>query len=342
MGVDSAESQVLLDTLGRPIRDLRLSVTDRCNFRCPYCMPAEEFGPDHRFLLSPLSFEQIATAVEAFVHLGARRVKITGGEPLLRPRLSALIELLGKIDGLADMALVTNGARLASCADSLRRAGLRRITVSLDSLDPERYRRMTGGRGDLEAVLEGLAAARGAGFAPIKLNAVIIRDVNREDVLPLCEYGRRHGHPVRFIEYMDVGHGGDWASSRVVASRELATAIDRVHPLRPVEAAFHGEVASRYAYRDGLGEVGFISSVSAPFCRDCTRARLTADGRLYTCLFASRGADLRGALESAEPREELVRIVRGLWGARRDRYAEELAEGRAADPQRVPMHYVGG
>jgi cyclic pyranopterin phosphate synthase len=336
------EREITSDLLDRPMHDLRLSLTDRCNFRCPYCMPAEVFGPDHRFLESLLSFDEIETAVGAFADLGVSRVKLTGGEPLLRPGVAELIARLGLIKGLEDIALVTNGSLLAANAEALRRAGLKRVTVSLDSLDSDRYGKMSGGKGELRAVLQGLQAARDVGFAPIKLNAVVIRGVNEEDVLPLCEYARTHGHTIRFIEYMDVGHGGRWNIDRVVPSAELLGIIQRRHPLQSVNPSFRGEVASRYAFADGKGELGFITSVTEPFCGDCSRARLTADGRLYTCLFASTGVDLREALRSPEPRTEVTRSVREVWRGRNDRYAEELTQGRVADPGRVAMHYVGG
>jgi cyclic pyranopterin phosphate synthase len=278
--VDTVPANVR-DALGRPLRDLRLSVIEACNFRCPYCMPAERVPDNYGFdAASRLSFEEIETLVRGFVRAGVTKLRITGGEPLLRKRLPELVARLAAIEGLADIALTTNGSLLAPHAHALREAGLHRITVSLDALDPELFRALSGGRGDVAEVLKGIEAAKTAGFGPIKLNCVVQRNVNESEVLPLVEFARGQGHVMRFIEYMDVGTCNGWQRERVVSSAELRDRIDARWPLRPLEAQYRGEVASRYGFIDDAGEVGFVSSVSEPFCGDCHRARVSADGRL--------------------------------------------------------------
>jgi cyclic pyranopterin phosphate synthase len=329
------------DRLGRPLRDLRLSVIEACNFRCPYCMPADRIADDHGMdSASRLSFDEIERLVRGFARAGVRKLRLTGGEPLLRKRLPELVARLAAIPGIEDLALTTNGSLLAAQARALREAGLGRLTVSLDALDPALFRALSGGRGDVADVLAGLEAAQRAGFGPIKLNCVVQRGANDGEVLPLAGFARTHGHVVRYIEYMDVGTCNGWDRARVVPSAELR---DRVHarwPLQALAPDYRGEVASRYAFADGGGEVGFVSSVSAPFCGDCHRARVSADGRLYTCLFAGEGHDLRAALADGE--EALAARVASVWRGRGDRYSE--LRGAAGSParKRVEMYLVGG
>jgi cyclic pyranopterin phosphate synthase len=328
-----------LDRLGRPLRDLRVSVIETCNFRCPYCMP-EETHPDAPLLgaAQRMDFAQIERAVRAFAALGVRKVRLTGGEPLLRKDLLKLVERLAMIEGIDDLALTTNGSLLARHAQALRDAGLRRITVSVDTLDPQRFSALSGGRGDIRGVLEGIAAAGRAGFGSLKINAVIQRGINDDDALELAAHFRNSGHVLRFIEYMDVGTCNGWRRERVVPSAELRDRIAARWPLRPVDAQYRGEVAKRHAYVDGAGEIGFVSSVSAPFCGDCHRARLSADGKLYTCLFADEGHDLRPWLDDAPALEQ---HLHELWSRRSDRYSELRGEA-ARDPQRIEMYVIGG
>ncbi len=328
------------DRLGRLLRDLRLSVIEACNFRCPYCMPAERV-PDGYGLDADarLSFDEIETLVRAFAALGMRKLRITGGEPLLRKRLPELIERLARVPGIEDLALTTNGSLLARHAQALHDAGLHRITVSLDTLDPGQFRALSGGRGELHDVLRGIEAARAAGFTPVKLNCVVQRGVNEDAVLPLVEFARNHGHVVRFIEYMDVGTCNAWSPTRVVPSADLHGRVDARWPLRPLQSDYRGEVAERHAFIDGAGEVGFVSSVSAPFCGDCQRARVSADGRLYTCLFAADGTDLRPALAAGDA--ALLQHVADVWSARADRYSEQRAQ-RGAGGRHVEMFLIGG
>ncbi|HET8776690.1 MAG TPA: GTP 3',8-cyclase MoaA, partial [Candidatus Limnocylindria bacterium] len=290
----------VLDTLGRPMRDLRVSVTDRCNFRCGYCMPREAFGPDHAFLprAEVLTFEEIERVVRAAVALGVRKVRLTGGEPLVRRNLEALVAMLATVDGVEDLTLTTNASLLAGKARSLAEAGLHRVTVSLDALDDETFMRMNDARVPVSRVLDGIAAAEAAGLGPVKLNAVIRRGINEHAVLDLADHFRGTGTTVRFIEYMDVGHSNGWRLDDVVPADEIVAAIDARWALEAVDRDYRGEVARRYRYRDGAGEIGVISSVSQPFCGDCTRARLSADGRIFTCLFATAGHDVRTLLRS--------------------------------------------
>ncbi len=328
------------DRLGRPLRDLRLSVIEACNFRCPYCMPADRLDDDHGLDASVrLSFDEIETLVRGFVRNGVSKLRLTGGEPLLRRRLPELIGRLARIDGLDDIALTTNGTLLAAQARALHAAGLRRITVSLDALDPDLFRRLSGGRGGVADVLAGIDAARAAGFAPVKLNCVVQRGVNDSQVLPLVQYARDGGHLLRFIEYMDVGTCNGWDAARVVPSAELRERIHARWPLRPLQCNYRGEVAARHGFVDGRGEIGFVSSVSAPFCGDCHRARVSADGTLYTCLFAGAGTPLRPLLAQGEG--VLAEHVAALWSRRGDRYSE--LRGSAHAPRRhVEMFLVGG
>jgi len=333
------------DTLGRPLRDLRISVIDRCNFRCPYCMPEDQFADDAVFLSKNerLRFEEIERIARAFVASGVRKLRLTGGEPLLRRELPQLVGMLRRIPQVEDIALTTNGVLLPRLAAALREAGLMRLTVSLDTLDEPTFRKLSGGRGEVSEVLAGIAAAEEAGFGQIKLNCVVMRGVNDGQVLDLIERFRGTGHIVRFIEYMDVGTLNQWQGELVVPSAELIERIARRWPLRPLERNYRGEVAERYAFDDGAGEIGFISSVSQPFCGDCSRARLSADGKMYTCLFARDGHDLRLPLRAGVSDEELIALIGKHWTARTDRYSERRAELRAlGDPARVEMFTIGG
>jgi cyclic pyranopterin phosphate synthase len=334
------------DTLGRPLRDLRISVTDRCNFRCPYCMPRERFHEHYRFLKTSerLEFAEIVRLARLFLALGVRKIRITGGEPLLRPELPDLIGDLTTLPGVEDLALTTNGVLLPQHAAQLRAAGLGRVTVSLDSLDPTVFAHLAGGLGDPAEVLAGIAAAQRAGLSPIKVNTVVQRGVNDHTVLPLLGHFRGSGITVRLIEYMDVGNRNAWEPRQVVGSAELLRQIGARWPLKALGRAYVGEVAERYAYEDGAGEVGFISSISQPFCGDCSRARLSADGTLYTCLFATAGLDLRGPLRAGASDDELLALVRGCWTARTDRYSEQRGRVPAETPlrPRAEMNYLGG
>jgi len=332
------------DTLGRPLSDLRISVTDRCNFRCPYCMPRERYHEHYRFLKTAerLSFEEIVRLTRVFLQLGVRKLRITGGEPLLRAGLAELIGDLTTLPGVEDIALTTNGVLLAQHAIELHAAGLQRVTVSLDSLDPMVFARLAGGFGSPSEVLAGISAAQNAGLTPIKVNAVVQRGVNEHTVLPLIEHFRGTNVIVRMIEYMDVGTRNDWSAAQVVPSRELLALINARWPLEARASQYRGEVAQRYAFADGQGEVGFISSVSQPFCGDCSRARLSSDGVLYTCLFANHGLDLRAPLRGGASDAELLESIRACWERREDRYSELRGLAPAATLARVEMNHIGG
>jgi cyclic pyranopterin phosphate synthase len=328
------------------LRDLRISVMDRCNFRCPYCMPRETFHEKYQFLRTAerLSYDEIVRLTRLFVPLGVRKLRLTGGEPLLRANLPDLIGDLTNIPGIDDVALTTNGVLLAQHAGELKAAGLKRITVSLDSLDPEVFAKMSGGLGSVEDVLNGIEHARRAGLDPIKINTVIQRGMNDHTALDLIDRFRGTGVIVRFIEYMDVGNRNHWEAERVVASKELAARINERWPIEPREPNYRGEVAERYAFRDGQGEVGFISSVTQPFCGDCSRGRLSSDGKFYTCLFATQGTSLRDVMRGGASDEQLTEIIRNVWTGRGDRYSELRAEVRrsAANQPKVEMYYIGG
>jgi cyclic pyranopterin phosphate synthase len=330
-----------LDRLGRPLRDLRISVTDRCNFRCVYCMPREVFGRDYRFLdrAELLSFEELERVAGAFVALGVEKIRITGGEPLVRRDVERLVAKLARLDGL-DLTLTTNGALLPQKARALAEAGLRRVTVSLDSLDDDVFRAMNDVDFPVARVLAGIDAAAAAGL-PVKVNAVVKRGLNEDSVVGLARHFHGTGHVVRFIEYMDVGHTNGWRLDDVVPAAEIVASIDAELPLEPVDPAYRGEVARRWRYRDGGGEIGVIASVTQPFCGDCTRARLSAEGKLYTCLFAVRGTDLRALLRSGASDEELLDAIGAVWGRRTDRYSE-LRTAQTADLPKVEMSYIGG
>ena len=334
------------DRLERPLRDLRISVMDRCNFRCPYCMPREQFHESYRFLKSSqrLSFEEILRLARLFVAQGVRKIRLTGGEPLLRANLADLVGDLTSIAGVEDVALTTNGILLERHAAELKAAGLNRITVSLDSLDPEVFARMSGGFGGVDEVLAGIAAAKRADLLPIKVNAVVQRGVNDHTVLDLVERFRGSGVIVRFIEYMDVGNRNHWEPERVVPSKELVALINARWPIEALERNYQGEVARRYGFADGAGEVGFISSVTQAFCGDCSRARLSSDGAMYTCLFAAQGTTLRDPMRAGATDDELSELIRRVWSGRQDRYSELRANLRQAtgDHTKVEMYYIGG
>jgi cyclic pyranopterin phosphate synthase len=335
----------LRDALNRPLRDLRISVTDRCNFRCPYCMPKEVFGAGHLFLRDPqlMTLGELGRIAGAFVNLGVEKIRLTGGEPLLRPDLPDFVRVLKQEHGLKEVAMTTNGWLLERAAPALQASGLDRLNVSVDALDPEVGGRMNGLGFKVERVLRGIDAAAALGF-PIKINCVVQRGVNEQEILPLADYFRGRGHPLRFIEFMDVGNTNHWAADRVVPAREILSRINAAWPLEPAGPAYRGEVAARHRYRDGRGEIGLISSVTAPFCRDCHRARLSADGKLFTCLFASLGWDVLGCLRAGADDPELARYVRRIWAGRLDRYSDERAAILAAGEARekIEMSYIGG
>ncbi|MBV8258105.1 MAG: GTP 3',8-cyclase MoaA [Actinobacteria bacterium] len=330
----------LLDRLGRPLETLRISITDRCNFRCVYCMPKEVFGRDHAFLerRELLSFEEIARLAGLFAELGVRRVRITGGEPLVRRDVERLVAMLAEL-GL-ELALTTNGSLLPQKAEALAAAGLSRVTVSLDSLDDESFRSLNDVDFPVSRVLDGIEAAAAAGL-PVKVNAVVKRGVNDGDVVALAEHFRGSGHVLRFIEYMDVGHTNGWRLDDVVPAKEIVERISERWQLEPLDAARPDETAKRWRYADGAGEIGVIASVTQPFCGGCSRARLSAEGRLYTCLFGRKGHDLRAPLRLGASDEELTETLRGIWGKRTDRYSELRTEETAALPK-VEMSYIGG
>jgi GTP 3',8-cyclase len=335
-----------LDRIGRPLHDLRISVMDRCNFRCPYCMPKEQYHEHYRFLKSQerLSFDEIVRLSRLFAGLGVRKLRLTGGEPLLRANLADLVGDLSGIPGIEDIALTTNGVLLGQHAVDLHANGLQRVTVSLDTLDKEIFKRMSGGFAALDAVLSGIDAAIAAGLAPIKINAVIERGVNDHTVLDLVEHFRGSPVIVRLIEFMDVGNRNAWRPDMVVPSRELAERIAAKWPMHPVSQNYRGEVAKRWRFDDGGGEVGFISSVSQPFCGACSRARLSSEGKFYTCLFAAEGLDLRAPMRAGAGDEDLLQMIRGTWVARTDRYSELRETLRASSPaaQKIEMYYIGG
>jgi cyclic pyranopterin phosphate synthase len=336
-------ADTVVDTLGRPMRDLRVSVTDRCNFRCVYCMPKEVFGRDHAFLprAEILDFEEIERVVRATVSLGVRKVRLTGGEPLVRRNLETLVRMLASIDGIEDLTLTTNASLLASKAAALADAGLHRVTVSLDALDDETFKAMNDVGFGVSRVLDGIAAARAAGLGPVKVNTVVRRDLNEHAVLALAEHFRGTDTTVRFIEYMDVGHSNGWRMDDVVPAAEVVATIDARWPLEAVDAGYRGEVAQRWRYRDGAGEVGVITSVTQPFCGDCTRARLSADGQLFTCLFATAGHDVRALLRSGMSDDALAEALRAIWTGRDDRYSD-LRTLETVDLPKVEMSFIGG
>ena len=337
----------LSDRLQRPLRDLRVSLTDRCNFRCTYCMPKEVFGPQHHFLPHSdlLTFEEITRLARVFVAHGVEKIRLTGGEPLLRRNLPFLVQMLAQLTtpggSSVDLALTTNASLLRRHAASLALAGLKRVTVSLDALDDAVFRRMNDVGFPVADVLDGIDAAVQAGL-PVKINMVVQRGVNEHQILPLARFCREHGHILRMIEYMDVGTTNGWRLDEVVPAAEMVAAIDRELPLVPLEANYSGEVARRWRYRDGAGEIGVVASVTQAFCRDCTRARLSIEGRLFLCLFASHGFDLRSLLRGGASDEQLSTAIAGIWSARADRYSELRGQGGSQASGRIEMSYIGG
>ena len=331
----------LEDTFHRPLRDLRVSITDRCNFRCVYCMPKEVYGRDYAFLprRDLLTFEEIARLAQVFAGLGVEKIRLTGGEPLIRRDVERLVEMLAEIPGL-DLTLTTNGAALVQKAQALKDAGLGRITVSLDSLDDGVFRAMNDVDFPVQTVLDGIEEASSAGL-PVKVNVVVKRGVNEDSVLPMARHFRDRGHTVRFIEYMDVGHTNGWRLDDVVPAADIVAAIDAELPLEPLPPRYPGEVAERYRYRDGSGEIGVIASVTRPFCGACTRARLSADGSLYTCLFATTGHDLRALVRGDAGDDEIAAALGEIWRQRADHYSE-LRSSATPDLPKVEMSYIGG
>ena len=337
-----AEPMTLTDTLNRPLRDLRISVTDRCNFRCVYCMPKEVFGSDYQFLHRDqiLSFEEITRLARLFAAHGVRKVRLTGGEPLVRRDLPSLVAMLAEIPDL-DLTLTTNGALLAKHARALQAAGLKRVTVSLDSLDDETFKKMNDVDFPVSRVLEGMDAAAEAGLGPIKVNMVVKRGLNESSILPMARFFRQKGYILRFIEYMDVGHTNGWRMDDVVPAAEVVKIIAAQMPLEPADPNYTGEVAERWRYKDGTGEVGVIASVTQAFCRTCTRARLSAEGKLYTCLFGIKGHDFRALLRDGSTDEEISAVIARVWHKRTDRYSEIRSENTISLPK-VEMSHIGG
>lgn len=333
----------LRDTLNRPLRDLRISVTDRCNFRCTYCMPKEIFGSDYQFLRRDqiLTFEEITRLARIFVAHGIRKIRLTGGEPLVRHDLPVLVSMLSAISPDLDLTLTTNGSILAKQARALKEAGLKRVSVSLDSLDDEIFKAMNDVDFPVRKVIEGMDAAAAAGLGPIKVNMVVKRGLNESSILPMARFFREKGYILRFIEYMDVGHTNGWRMDDVVSAKEIIKMIDAELPLEPADPNYRGEVAERWRYKDGSGEIGVIASVTQAFCRDCNRARLSAEGALYTCLFSVKGHDLRGLLRGGATDEDISQAIARLWGRRSDRYSELRSEKTVALPK-VEMSHIGG
>ena len=334
----------MIDKFGRPIRDLRISVTDRCNFRCNYCMPAEIYGERYEFLPKAdlLTFEEITRLTRVVVGLGAVKIRLTGGEPLVRNELAKLVASLAQIDGVGDLTMTTNGYLLPQRARALKDAGLQRVTVSLDTLDDAVFRRMNGRGFGTQRVLEGIEAAENTGLTPIKINAVIQRGVNDHTVVDLARYFKGRGHVLRFIEYMDVGTRNGWKMDQVVPADAIVAMIDAEMPLEPIESDYRGEVAMRYRYRDGGGEIGVIGSVTKPFCGDCTRLRLSPEGKIYTCLFANAGTDLRSPLRTGATDADLHALITGIWSVREDRYSELRTAMTEPVRDKVEMYHIGG
>lgn len=332
----------LLDTLDRPLRDLRISVTDRCNFRCVYCMPREVFGSDFKFIPHEqiLRYEEITRLARIFVSFGVKKIRITGGEPLVRKDLADLVRMLSQIPDL-DLTLTTNGSLLTRFAQPLKEAGLNRVTISLDSLDDKIFKAMNDVNFPVEKVLEGMDAAAAAGLAPIKVNMVVKRGVNEDSILPMARFFREKGYILRFIEYMDVGHTNGWRMNDVVSAKEIIQTINAEMPLEPADPNYRGEVAERWRYKDGSGEIGVIASVTQAFCRDCNRARLSAEGALYTCLFGIKGHDLKSMLRGGASDEELAARIESVWRKRTDRYSEIRSESTIPLPK-VEMSHIGG
>ncbi len=332
-----------VDTLSRPLHDLRISVTDRCNFRCTYCMPRSVFGRDYQFLPHDqlLTFEEITRLARNFVNLGVRKIRLTGGEPMMRRELETLVAKLAEIPGVDDLAMTTNGSFPVERVQSLKDAGLKRISVSLDALDNRTFKKMNDADFPVASVLEWIEASAAAGLGPIKVNMVVRRGINEHSILPMARYFHEKGHILRFIEYMDVGHSNGWRLDDVVTARQIRDLIHAELPIEPMEPNYRGEVANRYRYADGSGEIGIIASVSQPFCGNCNRARISADGRLFTCLFAIQGADLRSLLRNGANDENLRDTIGSVWQKRTDRYSE-LRSSQSVDLPKVEMSYIGG
>ncbi len=340
------KTEMIRDQFNRPLHDLRISIIDRCNFRCSYCMPEEEYPQHYTFLRQNqwLTFPEIVRLTKLFVQLGAAKIRLTGGEPLLRPQLTELIHELSQIPEIEDLSLTTNGSLLKEFAHSLKNAGLNRLTVSLDTLDEKIFQAMNGRKASVAQILEGIKAAEKAGFESIKINAVIRRGVNDHTILDLVKYFKGTPHIIRFIEYMDVGNCNHWEMKDVLPSAEILPIINKHFPLVPTESSYYGEVATRYLFKDGTGEIGFISSVSQPFCGTCTRARLSTDGKLYTCLFASEGKDLRRPLKNGSSDQELLNLIKDVWSKRIDKYSENRYLFRSLQERqhKVEMFQIGG
>lgn len=334
----------IYDQLKRPLRDLRISVTDRCNFRCSYCMPAEIFGPDFAFLPHDdiLSFEEVTRLVKIFVSFGVKKIRITGGEPLMRRDLPVLVRMIRDVDGVEDIAMTTNGSLLKQYARPLKEAGLDRVSVSLDSLDEERFFAMNGRRGKVKTVLAGIEAAAEAGLQ-VKVNMVVQQGKNTADILPMAQYFKDKKHILRFIEYMDVGSSNGWRLDEVVSKQAIVDELSKKMPVKLIAPNYQGEVASRFAYEDGDGEVGVISSVTDSFCGNCSRARISAEGKMYTCLFATEGTDLRSLLRSEASDDDVARKIASIWQQRTDRYSEERTAQTARHRKgRIEMSHIGG
>ncbi|MBG9718160.1 GTP 3',8-cyclase MoaA [Bacillus cereus] len=335
--------EMVKDFFGRPLQDLRISVIDRCNFRCTYCMPAEIFGPDYAFLKDEflLTFDEIERLAKLFVNIGVRKIRITGGEPLLRKDLAKLIARLVKIDGLIDIGLTTNAIHLTKQAKALKEAGLHRVNVSLDAIDDDIFKNINGRNINTKPVIKGIIAAKEEGLE-VKVNMVVKKGMNDHQVLPMAAYFKEQGITLRFIEFMDVGSTNGWNFDQVVTKRELIEMIHKVYPLEPAEAHYFGEVAKRYRYVRTNVEVGFITSVSESFCASCTRARISADGKFYTCLFATEGLNVRELLRGNLSDEELLSVIQDVWMNRKDRYSDERTEESAKNRPKIEMSYIGG
>ena len=342
MIASSSATSATRDSLGRPLRDLRISITDRCNFRCTYCMPKEVFGKDYQFLerSALLSFEEITRLARVFTKHGVEKIRLTGGEPLIRRHIEQLIGMLAEIPGL-DLTLTTNGSSLAKKARALKAAGLQRITVSLDSLDDAVFMAMNDVDFPVAKVLEGIDAAATAGLTPIKINMVVKRGVNEHSIVPMARYFKQQGHILRFIEFMDVGHTNGWRMDDVVTARQIVDMISKEMPLEPANPNYTGEVAERWRYKDGSGEIGVIASVTQAFCRDCTRARISTEGKLYTCLFATAGHDLRALMRNGASDDDLDTFIKGIWTRRADRYSE-IRSDKTVKLEKIEMSYIGG
>lgn len=333
----------LLDKFERPLRDLRISVTDRCNFRCPYCMPAEVFHERFQFLKREkiLTFEEIERLTRIIVSMGAVKLRLTGGEPLVRQEIDSLVKMLAQIEGVEDFAMTTNASLLAKYAQKLKDAGLKRLTISLDSLDEDISQKMNGDKATVEQVLEGIAAAKAVGFEKTKINCVVQRGVNEHTIVDMARWARDEGHTLRFIEYMDVGTMNGWKLDEVVPAKEIVEKIDAVFPLERIKRNYVSETALRFQYKDGAGEMGVIASVTAPFCGDCSRMRLSPEGEIFTCLFATKGTDLKSPMRQGASDEEIAALIRGTWTKRADRYSE-IRSDASSKRDKVEMYYIGG